>query len=505
MKLNAMKTSLTLSAVLAGFFSFSQNYAPIAVTGYNADVIAEAVPASSTTTTALDGSDYILYSQAYGTSMSTGTGLPNSGTIVSGSSSYQLAPYTAENAIFLSTGQTDSLELNTPASYSSLSLLGFSTEGSGTVLFVIKFTDGSAMVVNSTNLPDWFNGGGAVTGGFDRAGRTGDSPDYSTSTPYMYRINVHLSCADQAKLVQRVLIINTTSSPTIKTAIFALSGASVVTATSILDYQDLNCYGDTDGFIQLTPSGLTPLTFSWNTTPPTTSQNLNNKGAGNYTCTITDATGCSTQVSQTLSQPTAIGSNQTASICAGESFTVGPFTHTTSGTYNDHLDASTGCDSIVTTVLTVTNINTFASLSGHLLTAAATGAQYQWLDCGAGYAAVSGATGQTFSPAVNGAYAVAITINGCTDTSSCIVYSTAGLNTSQKTTISCSPNPVINQLQIHSDEAINVIEIFSLHGEKQLTFKSEDTIYMSQLSSGVYLVHVTTVSGEKSILRVVKQ
>lgn len=500
-----MKTSLTLSAVLVGFFSFSQNYAPIAVTGYNADVIAEATPALSTTSTPLDGSDYILYSQAYGTALGTGSGLPNNGTIVSGSSSYHLAPYTAENAIFLSTGQTDSLELTTPASYSSLSFLGFSTEGSGTVLFVIKFTDGSAMVVNSTNLPDWFNGGSAVTGGFDRAGRTGDTPDFSTSTPYMYRINVHLSCADQAKLVQRVLIINTTSSPTIKTAIFAVSGASVVTATSILDYQDLNCYGDTDGYIQLTPSGLTPLTFSWNTTPPTSTQNLNNKGAGTYACTITDATGCSTQLTQTLSQPPAIGSSQTVSICAGESFTVGPFTHTTSGTYNDPLDASTGCDSIVTTVLTVTTINTFVTLSGHQLTATATGAQYQWLDCGAGYAIIPGATGQTFSPATNGAYAVEITINGCSDTSSCIIYSTAGLNTSQKASISCSPNPVSDQLQIHSDEAIHSVEVFNITGMKQAIAHSANMISMNQLSNGAYLIHVTTVSGEKSILHVVKQ
>ncbi|MNJ85284.1 hypothetical protein D3C87_27540 [compost metagenome] len=500
-----MKTSLTLTAVLAGFFSFSQNYAPISVTGYNTDVIAEAVPALSTTTTPMDGSDYILYSQAYGASLSTGTGLPNNGTIVSGNSSYQLAPYTAENVIFLSTGQTDSLELTTPASYSSLSFLGFSTEGSGTVLFVIKFTDGSAMVVNSSNLPDWFSGTGAVTGGFDRAGRTGDTPDFNTSAPYMYRINVHLSCADQAKLVQRVLIINTTPSPSIKTAIFALSGASVVTNTSILNYQDLNCYGDTDGFIQLTPSGLIPLTFSWNTTPPTTTQNLNNKGAGTYICTITDATGCSTQLTQTLSQPAAIGSSQTVFICAGESFTVGPFTHTTSGTYNDPLDASTGCDSIVTTVLTVTNINTFATLSGNQLTAAATGAQYQWLDCGAGYAIIPGATNQTFTPSVNSAYAVAITINGCTDTSSCIVYSTAGLNDSKKASISCSPNPVIDQLQINSNEALGSIEVFNLAGTKQRVSHSGNVIYMDHLSSGAYLIHATTLSGETSILHVVKQ
>jgi hypothetical protein len=500
-----MKISLTLSALMLASLAFAQNYTPISVTGYNFDVIAETTPALTTTNTSMDGSDYVLYSQNYGTLFGTGTGLPNNGLITSGSSTYQFAPYTSDNAIFLSTGQTDSLELTTPSSYSSLSFLGFSTEGPGTVLLVIKFTDGSAMVVPSSNLSDWFSGSGAVLNGFDRTGRTGDTPDYNAFQPYMYRINVNLSCTDQTKLVQRILIINTTSSPSVNTAIFAVSGASPVSTSSILAFQNLSCNGDTDGYIQLTPAGLTPLAYSWNTTPIITTQNLNNKGAGTYTCTITDATGCSTQLTQTLTQPAAIGSSQTASICAGESFTVGPFTHTTSGTYNDALTSFTGCDSIVTTVLTVTSINNSINLSGHQLSAAATGAQYQWLNCGNGYAIVPGATSQTFSPSDDGAYAVSITINNCTDTSSCIIYSTLGFNESIKTTISCSPNPVRDILQIKANESILSVEIIDLFGKNQLVTRIGNELHMSELSDGVYFVHVTTLSGENNILRVVKQ
>ncbi|WP_343634092.1 T9SS type A sorting domain-containing protein [Fluviicola sp.] len=500
-----MKISSTLTTLLIASAAFTQNYTPIPVTGYNYDVIAEATPALSTTNIAMDGSDYVLYSQAYGTSFGTGSGLPNSGLITSGASTYQLAPYTAENAIFLANGQTDSLELNTPASYSSLSFLGFSTEGAGTVLFVIKFTDGTAMVVPSTNLPDWFNGAGAVTSGFDRTGRTGDTPDYSTFQPYMYRINVNLSCADQAKVVQRVLIINTTSSPTVKTAIFAVSGASTVDNSSILAFQNPECFGETNGYIQLTPSGLSPITYSWNTNPVTTTQNLNNKGAGTYTCTITDATGCTKQLTQTLTEPAAIGSSQTIFICSGESFSVGPFTHTTSGTYNDPLPATNGCDSIVTTVLTVTNINSNVSLSGHQISAVASGAQYQWLDCGNGYAMVPGATGQTFSPTADGAYAVAITVNNCTDTSSCIIYSTLGLEEALKTSISIAPNPVKDFLEITADEPIRSVEVIDLSGKKQVVNLTENKLDLATLSNGVYLVTITTISGGNSILRVIKE
>lgn len=499
-----MKTSFTLLTFIVASLSFAQNYSPIAVTGFNADVIAEATPALSTTNMSMDGSDYVLYSQNYGTAFGTGTGLPNNGLITSGSSTYQLAPYTSDNAIFLATGETDSLELTTPASYSSLSFLGFSTEGAGTVLLVIKFTDNSAMVVNSTALPDWFNGGGAVLSGFDRTGRSGDTPDYNTFQPYMYRINVNLSCADQAKSVKTILVINTTPSPSIKTAIFAVSGASVVTNSAILDFQDLNCHGETDGYIQLTPAGLIPLSYSWNTTPVTTTQNLNNKGAGTYTCTITDATGCSTQLTQVLTEPAAIGSSQTAFICAGESFTVGTFTHTTSGTYNDPLPSASGCDSVVTTVLTVTSINSNISLSGHQFTAAASGAQYQWLNCGTGYTPVAGATNQTFSPAADGAYAVAVTVNNCTDTSSCVVYSTVGLEETAKTAISCSPNPVSDVLKISSQEAIRFVSLTDLSGKQQVVPFVNSEFYLTHVTSGVYLVHVTTVSGETTTLRVVK-
>lgn len=500
-----MKSFFTLAALFITSLAFAQNYTPIAVTGYNFDVIAEATPATTTTNTAMDGSDYVLYSQAYGFSFGTGTGLPNSGLITSVSSTYQLAPYTSDNVIFLSSGQTDSLELTTPASYSSLSFLGFSTEGAGTVLFVIKFTDGSAMVVPSSNLPDWFTGTGAVINGFDRTGRTGDTPDYNAFQPYMYRINVHLSCADQAKTVQRILIINTTSSPSIKTAIFAVSGASPVSASSILGFHNPDCFGETSGYVQLTPSGLTPITYSWNTSPVTTTQNLNNKGAGTYTCTIMDATGCTQQLTQTLTEPAAIGSSQTVSICSGESLTVGPFTHTTSGTYNDPLPAANGCDSIVTSILTVTNINNGINLSGHQLSAVASGAQYQWLDCGNGYAVISGETAQTFSPAADGAYAVSITINNCTDTSSCIVYSTLGIEEGAKASISCSPNPVSNLLEIHASEPVRSVEVVDLFGKKQWIVLSGNELNMSDLSTGMYLVNVTTNSGEKNVLRVIKQ
>lgn len=499
--------SLIFSMLLIGsLFSFGQNHTPITVTGYNYDVIAETTPALTTTDTTFGIANYVLYSQNYGSLFNTGTGLPDNGLITTGSSSYQLAAYSSKNCILLSTGQMDTLELATPASYSSLSLLGMSTDGDGSLLCVIEFMDGSVMILSQPNptLSDWMNGSGAVISGFDRTYRPGDLTDFNTSTPHLHRVDINLSCTDQAKLVRRVLIINTTASPTIKTAIFALSGAPVVDLSSISSHQNLNCNGDNSGSIQLTPSGLTPLSFSWNTSPPATTQNLNSVGAGNYTCTITDATGCTKQLNQVLTEPAAIASNQTAVICNGESFVVGSFTHTTPGTYSDTLSANNGCDSVVTTVLTVTSITNTITISGHILSTNASGAQYQWLDCNAGNAIIPGATSQIFIPNTDGSYAVAVTMNNCTDTSSCVNYSTLGLSETLKSTISGSPNPVTDILTINTKESIRSVDVIDPFGKKQVVTLSDKQLYMNALPAGIYFVTITTDSGESNVLRIIK-
>lgn len=502
-----MKIFIFPMLLAASPLSYSQNHTPISVTGYNYDIIAETTPALTTTDTTFDIANYVLYSQNYGTLLNTGTGLPNNGLITSGSSSYQMASFNAKNCILLSTGQMDSLELTTPASYSSLSLLGFSTEGNGSILGLVEFTDGAVWILPQPNptVPNWMTGSGAVFSGFDRTYRPGDLADHNTSTPHLFRIDVNLTCADQAKLVRRVMIINTTASPTNRVAFFAISGAPVVSSSSILSHQDLNCNGDNSGSIQLAPSGLTPLSFSWNTTPPTTTQNLNSVGAGNYTCIITDATGCSKQVDQVLTEPAAIASSQTAAICNGESFTVGTFSHTTPGTYNDTLTASMGCDSVVTTVLTVTSINNNVTVSGQLLSTSASNAQYKWLNCNAGFAAIPGATGQIFVPSADGSYAVAVTMNNCTDTSSCITYSTLGLTETENSTISATPNPVADVLTIHAEESIRSIDVIDVFGKKQLVPLSDKQLYMSTLPAGIYFVTIETDSGKGHVLRVIKQ
>ena len=97
--------------------------------------------------------------------------------------------------------------------------------------------------------------------------------------------------------------------------------------TSITSQTNLICNGGSNGTATANPSGGTPFagpnpyTYSWNTIPVQTSQTATGLSAGTYTCTITDANGCQTIPSVTITQPSAITSitSQTNLICNGGS------------------------------------------------------------------------------------------------------------------------------------------------------------------------------------------
>lgn len=93
--------------------------------------------------------------------------------------------------------------------------------------------------------------------------------------------------------------------------------------------------------------------------------------------------------------------------------------YASSGNVTAIIPNSTGCDSIISIQLTINTVDTSVTQAGQTLTASATGAQYQWVNCANNYAPISGATSNVFTTPVPGTYAVVVTINGCRDTSSC--------------------------------------------------------------------------------------
>ena len=75
--------------------------------------------------------------------------------------------------------------------------------------------------------------------------------------------------------------------------------------------------------------------------------------SGTYLDTLVASTGCDSIITTELTVVTSLTSNQTEMICEGGQVRVGTSVYTESGTYLDTLVASTGCDSIITTELTV--------------------------------------------------------------------------------------------------------------------------------------------------------
>lgn len=83
-------------------------------------------------------------------------------------------------------------------------------------------------------------------------------------------------------------------------------------------------------------------------------------------------------------------------------------------------DQTTGCSNIDSVLVTVVELpDTSVVINGNQLQAVLIGAAYQWVDCNNGYSHLNGFTGQTYNPATTGSYAVIVTQNNCSDTSSC--------------------------------------------------------------------------------------
>src|SRR5690606_7089821 len=75
--------------------------------------------------------------------------------------------------------------------------------------------------------------------------------------------------------------------------------------------------------------------------------------SGNYSETLTTATGCDSLVNLELIVNPTFAVNLVETICEGESVSLGGNVYNTSGNYSETLTTTTGCDSIVSLNLTV--------------------------------------------------------------------------------------------------------------------------------------------------------
>lgn len=164
-----------------------------------------------------------------------------------------------------------------------------------------------------------------------------------------------------------------------------------------------------------------------------------------------------------------------------------------------------------TLTVTVTTVNTTVTSSGATLTAAQNGAVYQWLDCYAGNTALPGATAQAYTAATDGSYAVAISYNGCADTSACSTVITTGIANAATagTTAMVYPNPTQGfvNIDLQSCYAAVTIEISNALGQtvSKKQYASTDKIeLLLEGDKGLYSIRIIADNKEKGIFKVIK-
>lgn len=217
--------------------------------------------------------------------------------------------------------------------------------------------------------------------------------------------------------------------------------------------------------------------------------------SGTYMDTIPNVAGCDSIMSIQLT----IAGDSTSTIapiaCGEYTSPSGAYVWTSSGIYMDTIPTAAGCDSVITINLTIPVVNVGINVSGSTLSASASGAAYQWIDCGNGYAPISGATQQSFSPATSGNYAVIVTENGCSDTSDCKTVLVVGNADPLQQRIVVLPNPAVSHLVVVVPAGMESaqFQVSDLSGKVvahgNLTGLRTE-ISVAALAAGVYHLHV---------------
>jgi len=215
--------------------------------------------------------------------------------------------------------------------------------------------------------------------------------------------------------------------------------------------------------------------------------------AGTYVDTLAGITSCDSIVTTVLSVdplPTGI---QTVNLCFGESLTIGAHVYSVDGTYVDTLSNAVGCDSIMTTILTIDpEVNAEVHQLGTFLVADDQGANgYQWFDC-TNNIPISGETQSTFEVIQNGSYACIVTVNGCSNVGACVTVDDLSVNEpSVISSLTVYPNPAKGEVKVFSgiDQEITFIDATGKALKTvQLKEKETATVSLSGFATGVYFI-----------------
>jgi len=230
--------SCTDSDFSTGSFTAKNGFTPLTINAadFNADVIANGPGLASTTTTqAVDNSDYAYVAQDYRNTINvTGNsyGLPNNRTLVSGDVTYLLADYSGNNSLRLTGTNSGILHLATPTKLSNVYVAATSGGGASVVNIKILFSDNSTQDVGDVPINDWFDNGNYIVSGIGRVSRTDGDQNASQEGSKIFQIPINIDFANQGKTVTGVQVTEVSGEVP---NIFAISGR-ILTNCPALNY-----------------------------------------------------------------------------------------------------------------------------------------------------------------------------------------------------------------------------------------------------------------------------
>src|SRR5688572_13016655 len=207
-----MKKLLIFAFALAfGSGLKAQTYSTIAVTGYNADVVADGTGAATASTTQdVDGVNYNFMAVGYTNPLNVTTtkGLPANGTITTAVTTtpgltFQLAPYTANNSLRINGVGTGTLAFPTPTAAEKVYVLATSGSGVSTTTITVTFADNTTEVFTQT-IADWFGGANFAIRDFGRVNRTNNVIETPLNDPRLYQYELSLSLGNVTKPIQSI-------------------------------------------------------------------------------------------------------------------------------------------------------------------------------------------------------------------------------------------------------------------------------------------------------------
>ncbi|MEN9303139.1 MAG: hypothetical protein RL264_1568, partial [Bacteroidota bacterium] len=274
-----------------------------------------------------------------------------------------------------------------------------------------------------------------------------------------------------------------------------------------IQLQNNSCFGESNGKIEVAATnGVAPFTYSWS--PSGNGNLINNLSNGQYNLTVTDANGCTSSQTYTITSPSQLQLSFTGSlfVCNGSTTTLTvsgtggtpPYlgtgnTSLSAGTYTLSIKDANGC--FVSQPVTIMNADPIKidiskinpckeTFNGSINLNLLSGAQpftYQWSN---------GFTTQNIAGIGAGVYTVTITdANGCTR------IETVNLNSSSGPSVTASVTNVVCQPANNGSIVLTVNGIVNNPNVSYFWTHGPTTSTISGLSAGTYSVKVVEPNG----------